>query len=190
MAQLTDPLEARVVAILEGARGVDGSLGTDAQNRAMAAGQWRRSANSAPLDDANYPRTMFDRAYEIAWASIADDPDPSNDNDGTAVKWLEFDLHVGFVYGAADDAMVATAGSESGTTAVLAAKARALSECERIKRSLTFYGLVADNTTAPRILDCKRLGASEVRDLGGGRLLGVTRYRFVVEYDNTAGYAP
>lgn len=171
MAQYLDALEARIVAILESARGSSG-LGADAAARYFPSGRLRRSADNYPLRDARYPGESFDRSYEIEWLASGDDPDPENPRDGQLTERVRLNVNVGFVYGDALAPFVATTGGEVASTAVQHVAKRALSEMRRVARALTLSDIFQAVGDDPEIEDIRAAGDTVVADLGEGRLLG------------------
>ncbi len=191
MAWLLDPVETRLVAILEGARGLSG-LGTTATERHIPVGRLRRSADAQSLRDPAYPIEQFDRAYELLWDEGGDGEHPENSVDPLTLRWLSLDLLVGHVYAVARDEFVAPG---AGTTEVATASVRAVrlvaqSLAERIKRAVELPAIFVDATTDPRLVDCTRVGSTRIEDLGRGRLVSVTRYRVLVERLSSSNYDP
>lgn len=190
MSWLLSTIDARVVEILESARGADGALGTGAQARSLAAGQFRRSAEAVPLTDAAYPRERADRAYDLAYQSWRDDPLPANPLDGAQVVRIAVDLRIGWVYGSATPAMAVAVSSETTTADVLAVRRRALSEAWRVVRALTFPDLVKDSGSPVAILTCQAAGPTTLDDPGRGYLLSVSPLEFWLEATTSAAFAP
>lgn len=190
MAQLLDALDARLVAVLEQARGASG-LGPTAAARYVPAGRFRAAAQGQSPRDPNYPLARFDRAYWVDYAGLADEPDPRNPQDALLLQAVRFVLTVGYVYGADNARHVLTAsGTDDAATDVQAVRRRALGEADALLAALNTPDIFADNATDPVLLDCWREGASGVEDLGGGRLLCVTEYRARIVSSSTSRYWP
>lgn len=188
MTQLLDTLETRIVAMMESAYDGTGA----ATGRAITAGVFRRSAQNAPLRDPSYPIGDMDRAYELEYLSISDEPDaPTNPFDGVSLRTIVLALNIGYVYGVNAANQVSKTGSEDKAVSVLHARKRALSDAETVYRAMG-YGPIFSGSLTGGITwcECVRDGATTVNDLTGGRLLSVTRYRIVIEITNTTAYTP
>jgi hypothetical protein len=188
---LLEPVESRLVAVLESNRGGSG-MSADAAARAIPVGWFRRVQKGAPLRDSAVPPEHFDRGYQIEWLSIGDDPDPANGLDSTSLRRAVFTLEVGYVYGPEWDGLIHAAPGEtaSASLSVTIARMRALSDAERIYRALSFSEIVTGSDIDPAIVAIWRDGPSAVEDLGGGRLACVTPYRALLLVSATASYAP
>jgi hypothetical protein len=188
---LLDPVEGRLVAVLESNRGGSG-MSADAAARAIPAGWFRRVQRGAPLRDPGLAVEAFDRAYQFEWLSIGDDPDPANGLDSTSLRRVTFTLAVGYVYGTDFASFVHRVPSESTSQADSAPRARmrALSDAERIYRALSFNEIVTGDGLDPAIVGIWRDGPSAVEDLGGGRLACLTPYRALILVSAAGSYAP
>lgn len=188
MADLLTPIEARIDAVLKGARGVDGSLGTDAQARAIAADVYRRSADGASLRDNAYPLNQFDRTYALEWGAQEQPEEAANQADDRTVLRLELSLLLGHIYGASHAAFVRVIGSEVAATAVLRPRVRSNGDVHRIRRALCFYALHG-NDTEPAIVSIQQIGRTTVEDLGD-RLLTTVPFEVLVHASNSLAYTP
>lgn len=188
MSDLYSAVETRIHEVLADGRGVDGSLGTEAQLRAIAAGQFRRATDNAPLDDPNFPAEAFDTGYVIRFDASRDDPAPHNPMQAPQFMASAFTVLVGYVESAGLVGYVNARGSEVAATAVQRAQARALSDGMRIKRALEFAPLRGLDTD-PSMVEVT-LQSTDLQPLGGGRLVMAVRFRLVIEYDETTAYSP
>lgn len=184
MASLFKAFEDRLAAILETGAG---------SARTIPSGWFRRSADRQSLLDPAYPAERFDRAYELEYVSIEDLPGaaPANPYDPSQLREVLVNLRVGYAYGAASDDQVARAPSttETAAFAVLNARRRALEDAERIWRCLNWaanWGALS----GPALVDCQRVGAAVIDDLGGGRLVCTTPLRVRLDADVTEAYLP
>lgn len=190
MSWITSETDARFVAILESARGADGSLGSGAQARAIAAGAFRRVPDGAPLDDPACTRELADRGYEVHYDGWADDPSPANPLDGSQVVRLPILLKIGWAYGRDGAAFAATAGAETKTADVLATRSRAVAESWRAVRAVTFPDLVKSSSTPVAILTCQAAGPTTLQDTGRGYLMSVSPLEVWLSIDTTAAHTP
>ena len=188
MADLYSAVEARIHAVLQDGRGVDGSLGTEAQLRAITAGQFRRAVDNAPLDDPQFPAEAFDTGYVIRFDASADDPAPHNPYQTPQLMGSTLTVLAGYVQSAGLVAYVNVRGSEVAATCVQRAQARALSDGMRIKRALEFAPLRGLDTD-PSMVEVT-LQSTDLQDLGGGRLMMAVRFRLVIQYSETTAYSP
>jgi hypothetical protein len=181
-------IEARLDAILASGRGTDGSLGTEAQARAIAAGTFRRQSDNAALDDPGFPAEAFDRGYTLRFTAAAPDPATNNPYQSPQFSRLTLVVTVGYLYSAALPALVDAQGSETQAAAVFRADRRALSDGWRIERALVFPALRGLDTD-PVMVVCSRV-ATQWQDLGGGRSLGITTMELVLQADELSAYGP
>lgn len=189
MATLLSAVEARLDAVLAQGRGADGSLGADAQARAIAANQFRKAPEGAPLRDPEVPGESFDRGYSWEWRSIGDEPTTNNPLHVPQFRRCLVDLTVGYAFGANASGFVRTLGSETGTAGVRRARQRALEDGERIARALVFPDLTRGGTD-PVIVGVLRESATVSEAIGPGRVVSVTTYVVLIQYDATTSYAP
>lgn len=195
MAWLLDPAEARVVDILEGARGSTAALGSPERQAHIPAGRLRRSAGNASLRAEGYPLERFDKAYHLAWTESDNADGPQNSYDPTLLETHTLVVEIGHVYAAdaaARSAFVdAAAGTtESGAASVATPTKVAQSLAGRVRRALETTGLFSDAATDPRLVMCERIAPTTIDDLGGGRLVSSTRYRVVIERLAASAYDP
>lgn len=188
MSDYLSAVETRLDAILASGRGTDGSLGADAQARAIPAGTFRRQADNAALDDPGFPAEAFDRAYILRFTSAAPDPSTNNPYQSPQFSRLSLVITVGYLYGAALPAFVDAQGTETQATSVYRADRRALSDGWRIERALVFPPLRGLDTD-PTMVVCNR-SSTTWQDLGGGRSLGVTTMELVLQADVLSAYGP
>lgn len=184
MTALLTGFRDRVLAIVCEGRGVDGSLGTVAQNRAIAANRFRPSPNNAPLESVG--AESFDRAVRIAPQSIGDTPYANNELSSAQFRVLRVFLDVGYVQGASP-AFVDVKGGEVAATVQYTARERAVSDAETIKRALTLPALYQASGDDPVIVEIHRDGTSDVTDLGD-RIICRTLYSVTLELTATTAY--
>ncbi len=91
MAQLLDPVDDRILAILTAGHGTSG-CGADAATRALPAGIFHAPTTAVRLDRLE-ASTDFDRAVAISWTSSGDTPDPVNQQDNVQLRQCVFRLH-------------------------------------------------------------------------------------------------
>lgn len=184
MAALLDGFRTRALAILCSGRGADGSLGSVAQNRAIAANRFRPSPSNAPLESIGVE--SLDRAVRLAPLSIADTPGPNNELSSAQLRVVLVALDVGYVQGATS-AFVDTKGAEVAATVQYTARERAVSDAETIKRALTLPALYQDSNDDPVLVDIRRDGASAITDLGD-RIICRTVYAVTLQLNATTAY--
>jgi hypothetical protein len=178
MSDFLDPIEAWIVGRMEQGTG----------SRPLTSGRFRRSASNAPLRDLNYPPNIFDRGYELEWQSDEDFGAPYNAKDGAANRLVMLAMNIGYVSGPGASGNVDTTGSEVAATAVLNARKRAISEAAMIQRAF-----MSDPTSSSGGVEwamMKRDGATAIEDLGGGRILSVTRWPILVTIDPATNHSP
>jgi len=181
---LLDGFRTRALAIVCSGRGVDGSLGSVAQNRAIAANRFRPSPSNAPLDAIGVE--SLDRGVRIAPLSIADTPFANNEFSSAQLRVLSVAIDVGYVQGATP-AFVDTKGAESASSVQYTARERAISDAETIKRALTLPALYQDSGDDPIIVEIHRDGASVISDLGD-RVICRTVYSVTLQLNATTAY--
>lgn len=187
MAELFDALETRILDVVCRGRGTDGSLGSDAEARAIDAGRFRVASAGISLRDPSYTPAAFDRAVSLDWESITDDPEFANDLDSSALRIVRVVLLTGVVYGPDLAAYAHVSGNEVAATVVEQARRRALQDAERIRLALGFGGLVKGSTD-PVIVGIEREGPTTLEDIGQGRVVSSTPYRCIIEMSTTAPY--
>lgn len=188
MSDVLTPIETRLDEILKGGRGVDGSLGTDAQARAITANVYRRSADGASLRDVAYPLNQYDRVYALEWGAQGSSEERFNSAHSRQLTRFELRLLLGHVYGAAHSALLRTIGTESASTAALRPRVRAGGDVVRIRRALCFAGLHG-NDTEPPIAVIEQVGDTSVEDFGD-RLLTTIPFSVVLNVSTSAAYSP
>lgn len=192
MSQLLDLTEARLLAVLLSGRGSTG-LGAGALARYYPADRLRRSPYAAPLIDPAYPAGSFDRAIEIQWTTLGQDPDPQNPLDGSELIRLGCTLNIGFAYGKETPQFISTTGSEVAETAATFVRRRAISEMHRVLRALTFPAIFDGTlTSGMSLIECMREPKTQVTltDLGSGRLLASVQLTLLLEVPTATSYDP
>lgn len=184
MTALLDGFRTRVLDILCSGRGVDGSLGVPAQQRAIAANRYRPSPNNAPLESVG--GESFDRSVRIAPQSIGDTPFANNELSSAQLRVMTVLIDVGYVQGTTPT-FVDTKGGEVAATVQYTARERAISDAEMIKRALTFPALYQDMADDPMIVEIHRDGRSEIADMGD-RIICRTPYSVTLQLNATTTY--
>lgn len=191
MTALLTGFIARVDAILAQGRGVDGTLGTPAQERSIPAGVFRPTPNNAPLTDDSVGTESFDRAYRREELTIEDAPYANNTLSSAQMRVMNVAIEVGYVYGQASAFIRTWPGTtESAATAVWEARPRAISDAERMKRALCFRELYQDSADDPMIVAVTRSGQTVLTDLGAGRLTARTVYTVTLQLNASEDYDP
>lgn len=188
MSDVLTPIETRLDDILKGGRGVDGSLGTDAQARALTASVYRRSADGASLRDVAYPLNQFDRVYALEWGAQGSSEERFNAAHSRQLVRFELRLLLGHIYGSAHSALLRLIGSEVAATAALRPRVRSNGDVVRIRRALCFAGLYG-NDTEPPIANIEQAGDTVVEDFGD-RLLTTVPFIIVLNVSTSLAYAP
>ena len=188
MSDYLSAIETRIDAILAQGRGVDGSLGPEAQARAIPAGTFRAQSDNSALDDPSFPAEAFDRGYVLRFTNLADAPSPNNPYQGPQFRTVTLRVIVGYLYGVAVVPLVDAQGSETQGASVYRADRRAISDGLRIDRALRFPPLRGLDTD-PVMVECRRL-TTEWQDLAGGRSLGITTFALVLQSDELSAYGP
>ena len=191
MAELLQPVEARLTAIVCEARGADGSLGTTAQGAAITntpAPVFRPAADGGDLRDPAYPSEQFDRAVFYEWLGSAPHPGTNNPRQPRLLERYDLRILVGYVYGADAASFVATTGGETASTQVRVVRRRALSDARRLKVALEEPALTGGGTDP--VLTAVRIERATVEDLRGGRLLLVLQTSVLVESTRPGSYLP
>ena len=191
MTALLTGFVARVDAILSQGRGVNGALGTGAQERSITAGVFRPTPNNAPLTDESVGTESFDRAYRREELTIEDDPYANNTMSSAQMRVLNVAIEVGYVYGQASAFIRTWPGTtESASAVVWEARQRAVSDAERLKRALCFRDLYQDSADDPMIVVIRRNGQTVLTDLGAGRLTSRTVYSVTLQLNVNEDYDP
>ena len=181
-------VEARLDAVLADGRGIDGTLGAEAQVRAIVAGTFRRADSNAALDDPGYSAAAFDRAYTLRFLSSRDDPTPNNPYQSPQFDRVTLAVTVAYAYSVGTSGIVDAQGTETQAVAALRPDRRAISDGRRIKRALEFAPLRGLDTD-PVMVEVTRIETAW-QDLGGGRSLATTVFALVLQSDETAAYGP
>lgn len=188
MADLLTPIEDRIDAILSGGRGRDGTLGVDAQARAIEAGVFRRSKDGASLRDPSYPLNQFDRAYTIEWGEQQPNEATYNQYASRSLVRLRLTLLIGHVYGARHAEFVRTIGGEDAGFAALRPRVRSNSDVHAMRRALCF-GVLFGNDTEPTIANVLQTEPTAIED-AGDRLLTSVPFVVVLNASNVLDYTP
>lgn len=184
MTALLDGFRTRVLDILCNGRGVNGSLGTPAQQRAIAANRYRPSPNNAPLESVG--TESFDRSVRIAPQSIGDTPFANNELSSAQLRVMTVLIDVGYAQGTTPT-FIDAKGGEVAATVQYTARERAISDAEMIKRALTFPALYQDMSDDPMIVEIHRDGRSEIADMGD-RIICRTPYSVTLQLNATTTY--
>lgn len=164
--------DARVEAILCGGRGVDGTLGAEAQARALATGIFRRAWS--PLTDPGLAPEVFSRGVHVQWLSEETDAG-LNPRDGQRLTAARFELTAGYVGGtaqAAQDLTHVVPGSDEATSVIARNPTLyALSDARRITIALEWPALYQDASDTHVLVDLRREGAASVASLSPSRFL-------------------
>jgi hypothetical protein len=188
MAAYLDAVEARLVAILEAARGASG-LGATALQYHLPLATVRPTPSKAPLREVTAP-DLFDGAYWLEWA---DDDDgavrPRNPLDNHYRVDAKLRVHLGAVAGPAREGVTKLLGTESAAAVVLYARRRALGLARRVGNALTCFDLVLGGLT-PEVADVASDGATTTEDLGDGRVIATVPLKLTLWVDATASLLP
>ena len=187
MASATDPIKARLVAVVCGGRGADGLLGPDAARCAIPVGRFRKGLRNTPLRDAAYPQSAFDRATRWTWLSDVDETDPNNDVDALSAQCFLLRLEVGYLCGLGLESYVKLAPGEDAAAALLDPEARAINDALRIRRALGWQQLV-QGSIDPAITVVQRQGPTTTEVLGPSRMVSFTTYAVWADLDNASNY--
>jgi len=193
VAYFLQPLEDRLVAILESNRGGAAPFSAAAQGRAVTAKTFRRSADKMPLLDPEYPGDRFDSAYQLDYLSLGSGPEAyGNPLDAVSLRELTLVLRIGFVYGVALYRYVARApaSQEDAAVAVVDADLRALSLVEKAVRAVTYPEIFTDTATDPALVDCTRVGPTTLEKNGSGQMIASTTLRIWLQMTNGSAYTP
>ena len=191
MTALLDGLMSRVDAILAEGRGTDGSLGAEAQVRAIPAGAFRPTPQGAPMTEARITSEAWDRAYSLWALSIDVGPYDNRTRQSSQFREVRIGVDVGYVYGElAPFVHVWPGSSEDPNAVVYQASQRAIGGADRIAKALTFNDLYQADGDDPVIVAISRDGAAVVTDLGAGRLLCRSIFRVTLELDVNENYDP
>lgn len=163
--------DARLESILCDGRGRDGSLGTQAQGVALAAGTFRRIY--APLSDPGTADELFHRGAYLSWLSIANDP--RNTRDPRYLLDATCELTVGYVAGTSETAAslvhVAPGSTEVQTTLARYPSLYALGDARRIQLALEMPALFQDASDPHPIVDVQRQGSAAVVSITPTRVI-------------------
>ena len=183
---LFDALEDRIHAVVCQGRGIDGSLGADAQSRAITAAYLRRPQTDASVRDVAVPAEEFDRSVSIEWLAVGDEPEVANEYDTPQIVSLRCNLLVGYVAATALSGFAHIHGSETAANAVAHWRRRALGDAQRVKHALCFLALSGGALTGGvEWIACRRDGTSTLEELGDGRALCATPLVITAQYTLT-----
>lgn len=199
MAGYLTAIAARVKAITCQGLGVDGSLGTAAQTRAIPVtgggpsnGPWFRDAvQHASLTDPEFPSAAFDRALKLRWMGSRPDQIPNNPRDGTVIRIVRLVIDIGYFHGKGLESFIHLIGGETASGDTTELGKRGLSDGERIEYALTWSELYqASPVTDPFIVNCYRDGETTSQTLGGGRYVASSPYKLTLQLDQSHSYDP
>lgn len=183
-------IRQRFEDVLCNGRGNDGSLGTTAQQRSLAAGQLRYS--KIPLRDPGLSGSALHRAVSMIWQGIRDTEEPDNDANMVSLRTIRVQVDLGYLFGSALSPLVHQRSTGESTTVLTEeATAVAISDAEIVCRALMSAALTRSGPTlVPELLDVIRRGESRPEMIGGGRLVCSTSYEVRIQTDNTLSYLP
>jgi len=153
----------RLDAILRLGRGADGSLGADAQARALAVQHFRKGVEGLSLRDPNYPLGAYDRSYSLEWTAM-ESTEEFNGASSNFISTYNCNLLLGHLYGKGHSGLLKLLGSEVALTVCLQGTQRALSDATRVARALRF-GPIHGADTDPVIVGIALGGTVQVEDL-------------------------
>jgi len=178
----------RLDAILRGGRGADGSLGADAQARAIPADRYRKGIDGASLRDVAYPANAFDRAYSLEWGDLSYVEERGNEACSRILVRVRLDLLLGHLYGTGHATLIRTIGTEVAATVALQGRQRAIGDVARIRRAVCF-GPLHGSDTEPPIVSIEMAEGTSVEDLGD-RLLTTVPLSVALSLSQTEAYTP
>lgn len=174
MAQRLDGVETRLSAILLTGRGVDGSLGADAQAVAIPSGKYRRRDRPSTLRDRAYPPELFDRTVDYVWRESADESDgggATNEYASPTLRRYALDVVVGYLWGESWLTYLRVTAPETAATAATYPHRRQANDGEELRLALCFPGLYQDAADSPFIVGITPAGPRTYEDVGPGRRL-------------------
>ena len=174
MAQRLDGVETRLSAILLTGRGVDGSLGADAQAVAIPSGKYRRRDRPSTLRDRAYPPELFDRTVDYVWRESADESDgggATGEYASPSLRRYRLDLQVGYLWGESWLTYLRVTAPETAATAATYPHRRQANDAEEIRLACCFPGLFQVAGDSPFIVGITPAGARTYEDVGPGRRL-------------------
>lgn len=164
--------QARAVAILCEGRGADGSLGAQAQERAIALGTFRRVR--APLTDSATADELFHRGVYLRWPALFAQG-PVNRRDPSVMETVRLEVSVGYVAGRAqqqrDLVHVAPDSTDDPEAFALDPSVYAIGDARRIRLALEWHELLFDDADTHKILDAQHEGDASVIELSPTRLV-------------------
>lgn len=180
---LANSVRARVLAVVCEGLGADGALGPDALARSIPADEFHPAGRDTPLRGNSYAAEDFDRAVQVRWLSILDEPEESNELDPNALRIARFEVLVGYLTASVLAPQAQLLGSEAMEDAVAEWTDRAIDDAERIKRALCFAQLSCGALATARLVGFAREGSTVTDDsVGEGRGLAITTYRVTLGY--------
>lgn len=176
----------RLKAILCRGRGADGSLGAEAQARAIAAGRLRYSA--VPLSDIPVSGNALDRALYIRGWNL--DRGGAGPNVGFVDKreqLVNIETCVGYLQSPPLVNLVHLAAGETAAWNVTEPGIRAAEDARRIELALCFPVLLQGNLGEhdARIINITPQGPTRDERLGGGRIVRVQAWSLHTWFENT-----
>lgn len=190
MASITTEIRERLLSVICGGRGTDGSLGTDAQDRSITSGHFRDATRDTSLRGPTYPASEFDRAVQLRWLAVLDEPEESNELDPTQLRRARIEVMVGYLAASLLEQHVNLLGIEERSEAIAQWTDRAVNDAERVKRALCFSQLSCGALTTVRLIGIAREGSTVTEDLSDGRGLSLTTYRILFSYSGSASLTP
>lgn len=174
---MSDPfalITERLFDVVCGGRGTDGSLGTDAQARALSANRFRASA--VPLSDPGISGSSYDRAVYRRWTGFRGTGAGFGPNESQYdYREIEttLDLCVGYLQGAPMSELLHLYSGEDADSAAIEPRQRAYLDSLLIQRALgfgaLFQGVLSDSAT--RIISFRFEQQTRFEESTGGRLV-------------------
>lgn len=183
-------VRARIVAILCQGRGVDGSLGTEAQDTSIPAAQFRLS--SVPLRDVAAPVATLHRGIHLSWVQSGTEPQNVNRRDQYVLKDCALRVEVAYLTGESATAHVYTAPSTSESASESAADPTTVahSDALRIQAALELPSLYQSAADNPVIVDVQMQGSATTEAVPGIPMIVCTCEYRVRLWGTWTGYAP
>lgn len=190
MASITTEIRERLLAVICEGRGSDGAQGTDAQARAIASGQFRDAGRDTSLRGPTFPASEFDRAVQLRWIAVLDEPEESNELDPNQLRQARIEVLVGYLTASLLEQHASLLGTEETAAAIAQWTDRAINDGERIKRALCFAQLSCGALATVQLIGIAREGSTVAEDLPDGRGLSVTTYKILFSYAGSASLTP
>ncbi len=185
MAGPLDAVTDRIAAVLFGARGADGTLGTLAQREAIAARSFRRTF--VPLDDPRFEGAAFDRSILLRWTAAEDEDGQRNTIDPDRLETHTLELQLGYISGSQLSKLALLRAGETADAAVADARRRAHNDITRITNALATGDLVQGGLVGVEIVSIVRRSLA-VDELAEGRTLARAAFSVVLCVDNNTSW--